>query len=189
MLKEFFRENRTCRSFDESRIVTREELRSLVELARLSPSTANIQPLSYRLVTGEEVKRVQPLTKWAGALPELSLPPEHHCPTAFIVICQDTDSFNGVERFQRDVGICALAISMGAFELGLASCMIGSFNKEKLSAVLELPSGFEPQLVIAIGKPDEARTIAPLKDGSTKYYRENGVHFVPKRELDDIIIE
>ena len=79
MLKDILTDNRTCRTFDESRKVTKDELLSFVECARLTPSTANIQPLSYRLVyKPEEVSAVQPTTKWGGALPELHLPPEGH---------------------------------------------------------------------------------------------------------------
>ncbi len=188
MLKDVFNENRTCRTFDESRKVTREELVDMVELARLAPSTANMQPLCFKLVTGEEVKNVQPLTKWGGALPELHLPPEGHRPTAFIVICQDTEKFGDPAKFQKDVGICAMAISLGANEKGLACCMIGAFDKDKMRAALGLGEKIAPQLVIGIGKPDETRCVCGLREGSTRYYREDGIHYVPKRSIEDIII-
>lgn len=190
MLKDTLLENRTCRTFDESREITRDELVSMVECARLTPSSANIQPLCYRLVFEKsENAIVQPLTKWAGSLPELNLPPEKHRPTAFIIICQDTAKFGSPEKFQRDVGICALAISLSAAEMGLASCMIGSFDKEKLPQALGLADGIAPQLVIGIGKPDEKRTIVDAVNGATRYYRnEDGTHFVPKRPLSEIIL-
>jgi nitroreductase len=190
MLKDTLLENRTCRTFDESRIITRDELVSMIECARLTPSTANIQPLCYRLVYEKaELSLVQPLTKWGGSLPELRLPPEGHRPTAFIVICQDTAKFGSPEKFQRDVGICALAISLRAAEMGLASCMIGSFDKEKLPSALGLAENIAPLLVIGIGKPDEKRMIVEAKDGVTRYYRDSeGVHYVPKRPLSEIII-
>ncbi|MBQ8249309.1 MAG: nitroreductase family protein [Clostridia bacterium] len=189
MLRDLFYSTRTCRTFDESRIITRDELCDMVDCARLTPSSANIQPLTYRLVyKKDECEKLQPLTKWAGALPELDLPPSRHRPTAFIVICQDTERFGDASKFKVDVGICALAIYMRAAEMGLAGCMIGSFNKESTAEVLSLPENTVPLLIIALGKADEARKIVPLKDGQTKYYRENGVHLVPKRELDDIII-
>lgn len=190
MMKEIFNANRTCRTFDESRKITRDELCELVECARLAPSSANIQPLCYRLVYEKaELDAVQPLTKWAGALPELNLPPEGHRPTAFIVICQDTEKFGSPDRFQRDVGICALAISLAAFDKGLASCMIGSFNRDELHRALGLDDSVSPQLVIAIGAPDEVRRVEDARDGATKYYRTNdNVHVVPKRPLSELII-
>lgn len=189
MLKDILTDNRTCRTFDESRKVTKDELVSFVECARLTPSTANIQPLSYRLVYKPgEVKAVQPTTKWGGALPELHLPPDGHRPTAFIVICIDKEKFGDPSKFQRDVGICAMAISLAVHEKGLASCMIGAFRAEDTAKVLGLPENILPQLVIGIGKPDERREIVEAKE-STKYYRENGIHYVPKRPLSEIIID
>ncbi len=189
MLRELFYNTRTCRTFDESRIITREELCDMVDCARLTPSSANIQPLSYRLVyEKDEREKLQPLTKWAGALPELELPPPYHRPTAFIVICQDTAKFGDASKFKCDVGICALAIYMRAAEMGLAGCMIGSFDKKGTAEVLSLDENTVPLLVIALGKADETCEIVPIKDGQTKYYREGGKHLVPKRELEDIII-
>ena len=189
MLKELFYNTRTCRTFDESRAVSYEELCDMIDCARLTPSSANIQPLSYRLVFEKsERDALLPLTKWAGALPELELPPKGKCPTAFIVICQDTEKFGDASKFKCDVGICALAIYMRAAEIGLAGCMIGSFDKVRTIEVLSLPESTEPLLIIALGKEAEERKIVPISDGKTKYYREDGIHFVPKRELSDIII-
>ena len=189
MLKELFYNTRTCRTFDESRVISRGELCDMVDCARLTPSSANIQPLSYRLVyEKDEREKLQPLTKWAGALPELGFPTTGHRPTAFIVICQDTEKFGDASKFKCDVGICALAIYMRAAEIGLAGCMIGSFDKEGVKEVLSLPKNTVPLLIIALGKADETREVVSVKHGQTKYYREGGVHLVPKRELDDIII-
>lgn len=188
MLKELLKNTRTCRTFDESRKITREELLDMVDCARYTPSSMNLQPLSYRLVYAiEELKKVQPLTKWGGALPELELPPNGHYPQAFIVICQDTEKFSD-KPFNIDVGICATAIYLRAAELGLAGCILGSFNKDKLIEALSMPKDTEPLLLIALGKADETRQAIPTKDGQTRYFRENGIHYVPKRELEDIII-
>lgn len=189
MIKELLYATRTCRTFDESRKISREELLTMVDCARVAPAAMNAQPLSYRLVyTPDELSKLQPLTKWGAALPELKLPPEGHRPQAFIVICQDTEKFGDPKKFDRDVGIAATAIYLSAAEMGLAGCMIGAFDREGTKAALELPSGVEPLLVIGLGKADEERRIVPVKDGSTKYYREDGVHCVPKRELSDIIL-
>jgi len=189
MIKELLYENRTCRTFDESRKITREELLDMVDCARVAPAAMNVQPLSYRLIyTPEELCKFLPLTKWGGALPELNLPPEGHGPQAFILICQDTEKFGDPKKFDRDVGICATAIYLRAAEMGLSGCMIGSVNKDAAREVLSLSANIEPLLAIGLGKADEVRKIVPVKDGVTKYYRLDGVHCVPKRELSDIIL-
>jgi nitroreductase len=190
MLEELVLKNRSYRSYDESRKISREELLYFVNLARLTPSTRNQQPLSYRLVcTGEECGKVLPLTGWASLL-NVKLPPEGHAPTAYIIICCDTTCATpNFEKFWRDVGIAAQTITLAAAEKGLGGCMIGSFSPEKISSALNIPDKFRPMLVIALGKPDETIRLTEAKDGKVNYYREGGVHYVPKRPLDDIIIK
>ncbi len=189
MLKELLSKTRTCRSFDEGRRVTREELLDMVDSTRFVPSSVNLQPFCYRLIyEANEVKAFLPLTKWGGALPELKLPPEGHSPAAFIVICQDTEKFGKVGAFDKDVGICSLAIYLRAAEMGISGCMLGSMNKTAAAELLNLPQGVEPLFAIGLGKSDETHRIVDAVDGNTKYYRENGVHVVPKRQLKDIIL-
>ena len=177
--------NRSCRAFDESRRVTREELTDLVALARISPSANNRQPLKYFLSCDEKTNAViQPLTRWAGALPELRLPPEGRRPTAFIVILVDKTIAPAAEK---DVGIAAQTMLLGAAEMGLSGCMIGAFRPE-LHDALELPEHLQVALVVALGKGDEHIEIVESK-GDTVYFRDGeGNHYVPKRALDELIL-
>ena len=43
-------------------------------------------------------------------------------------------------------------------------------------------------LILALGKPDEVAGLEDSEDGKTSYYRTDGIHKVPKRKLEDIII-
>ena len=159
MLKDLIRANRSCRGYDESRKITREELLELVDCARLTSSSTNIQPLRYYLAwEKEEVDRIQGLTKWAGALPHPGMRP-----TAFIVICQDTAVSASLVRFQKDVGIAAQTMLLAATEMGLGGCMIGNFPAGTLKAELCLPENLAPLLVVAIGKPAEKIVLTEIK--------------------------
>lgn len=179
---------RSVRTFDESRPVTVDEARALIDTSRLAASAANLQPLKYRIVTGDECKSVQPLTKWAGALPELELPPEGHMPTAFILICHDTAVSKITDCSAMDVGIAAQTLVLAAAEAGIGSCMIASFDRT-ISEVLGLPDELVPRLLIALGRPAETQILCAPKDGSVKYFRDDaGLHFVPKRPLDEVVI-
>jgi len=67
--------NRSYRGFAEARKITKNELLELVDLARLTPSARNSQPLKFYLsYTQEETEKILAVTKWGGALPELNLP-------------------------------------------------------------------------------------------------------------------
>ncbi len=191
MLKDLLKQNRSYRSFDPSVRVSRELLADWIDHARYCPSSVNLQMLKFVPVADAQLcDAILPLTRWAGKLRDTKLPPKGHAPTAYIVICADRAVTPTAEQFKTDVGISALAIMLAASESGYGGCMIGSFDPEKLSVLLSLPETIVPQLVLALGKPDECVTIVPASpDGSVTYYRENGIHYVQKRALEDLIIE
>ena len=191
MLKDLILKSRSYRSFDPNVRISKEQLWDFVDCARLSPSSINLQMLKFRLVTSEqECDGMLARTRWAGKIKDQTIPPENHAPTAYIVICADTEAVPTAERFQKDVGICAQSIMLAATEAGFGGCMIGSFSPTDTQEFLSLPAHLIPQLVLGLGKPDEQVVLTnPAKDGSVTYYRENGIHYVQKRTLKDLIIE
>ncbi len=191
MIKDLVMKNRSYRGFDKARKLTREELEYFVELARLCPSSVNVQPLKYYLVhEDEQVRKVQQTTKWARALPHLNLPFEGTEPTAFIIICQDLNIGDSIARYQKDVGIVAQTMLLGAVEMGLGGCMIGNYSSDDLRLALNLDEKIQPVLIVAFGKPNENIEIVDIDDsGDTKYYRDDeNNHYVPKRKKDVLII-
>jgi len=190
MLKDLVLKNRSYRSYAQSPRVELSDLKELVELARITPSSQNKQALRYRLVCGaEECAVMQPLTGWAKRLHPMVLPPEGHCPTAFIVICSDPAA-GPSQVFQKDVGIVAQTMLLGAAEKGFGGCMIGSFTPEKVREALSLPEELKPELVVAFGYPDEEITLVDCIDGDTAYYRDaENRHYVPKLSTDELIIK
>lgn len=190
MFKDLVKKSRSYRGYDESRRITREELMEFVDAARFAPSSVNGQPFQYILAwKKEDVDRIQPLTGWARGLPHMKLPHPGECPTAFVIICQNTDWGSDLNRYQRDVGIVAQTMLLAAVEAGLGGIMIGNFNPKRVASELELPENLVPMLIVAFGKPDEEIVLVEVEAGeSIKYYRdENDVHYVPKRKLDDIV--
>lgn len=193
-MKKTFREivvaNRSYRGYDESFRFTKEKLLEYVDLTRYTASSINIQPLKYYIAYEKsEVDTIQKMTKWARALPDRNLPYEGKRPTGFIIICQDTDLFANTNRFMKDVGIVAQTILLQAVEDDLGGCMIGNFNPDEVKATLNLSDNLVPLLIVALGKPAEEIVITDVKDNNTNYYRdENDVHYVPKRALEDIVI-
>ena len=191
MLKDLVLKNRSYRGFDESVRISRETLEGFVDCARLCPSSVNKQPLKYFLAwEPEEVEKVQGLTKWARALPEMVLPHPGKRPTGFVVICQDKGIDENLSRYQKDVGIVAQTMLLAAVEQGLGGCMIGNFQAGEVMEVLGLPEEIRPLLSVAFGKPaEEIHLVDVPEDGNTNYYRdENDVHYVPKRTLADELL-
>ena len=192
MIHETVSISRTVRSFDESRPVTEETLIKLIDTARLSPSAMNAQPLRYRLVTArEQVEALTAMSKFGAALPERKLPPDGHHPTAYIVVCTDTEIALPAGRFTMfDAGLACQSITLCAHEEGLGGVILASYDAGALVSVLSLPERYVPLVIIALGYPAEKVELTDVKsDNSTKYYRdENDTHIVPKRRLEDILI-
>jgi len=191
MIKDIVLKNRSYRGFDESYKFTRQELIDVVDTMRLCASSANIQPLKYYIsYEHEEVENILQFTHFGGALPELHLPRTGSHPTAFIIICQDLDISQNIAQFQKDVGIVAQTALLQMAEKDLGGLMIGNFQSEDVRKLLNLGENIKPQLVLALGKPNEDIIITDVPEsGATKYYRdENDKHYVPKRKLDDIIL-
>ncbi len=188
MLRDLILRNRSHRRFHQEVSIDLATLRDLVDLARLSPSAANMQPLRYILSADPERNAlIFPHLRWARYLEDWGGPVEGERPSAYIVILEDT---RVAHPMHCDHGIAAQSILLGAAEKGLGGCIIGSINKPKLRQALKIPEHYEILLVLALGKPKDEVRIEPLKpDGDIKYWRDSkGVHHVPKRALDDIIL-
>lgn len=186
MFKDLVKSTRSYRNFRSDVRFTREDLTALIELCRFTPATANRQPLKFGFAYGEKAcEEIFPLLGWAGYLTEKPPFPGNE-PTAYILICYDTDILQAAEV---DVGICAQTIVLGAMEKGIGACMIGSFSKEKIAGIFGLPSNIVPRLIIALGAPNEKIVLTDAQNGEIKYFRDSeGTHFVPKRPLDEILL-
>ena len=177
--------NRSCRGYDPSRTVTEEELRELAATVPLAASGMNRQPLRLRLVTEKEAGKVLPHITLGAALPEEHLPKRGTEPHAFLVICSSVPEDRMVDI---DLGFAAQSILLRATEMGLAGIFILNFRKQDLRESLGLP--LDPVAVIAIGKSAENIYLLPAEGDhpSLKYYRKDGVHFVPKLPLEKLLI-
>ncbi len=188
MIRDLIIRNRTCRRFHQEVPIELETLRELVDLARLSASAANRQPLKY-ILSGDPEKnaRIFPHLGWAGALRDWPGPAEGERPSAYIIILLDTE----IKMVAGcDHGIAAQSIMLGASERGLGGCIHGSAKKAELSKALGIPPRYEILLVLSLGKPKEKAVLETIgTDGNFTYWRDSdNVHHVPKRRLDDIII-
>jgi len=189
MLADLIRRNRSYRRFHGDETIDMETLRDLIGLARLSATGANVQPLKFILSCAPEMNaRIFPSIAWAGYLQDWDGPEEGERPSAYIVILGDTEISNS---FGVNHGIAAQSILLGATEKGYGGCMLGAVQRDALREALRVPKRYEILLVVALGKPKEEVVVEDVgEDGDIKYYRdENGVHHVPKRTLDELIVE
>lgn len=177
--------NRSYRGYDNSFVVRADQLRRIMEVVPKCPSAKNEQVLRLRPVLSDEADKVLPYIRLGGALRSLKLPLSGTEPRAFIVICSTVEEDKYVNM---DIGIVAQTMLLQAVEIGLNGICIGAFDRENVRQSLDLP--YEPLLILAIGKGAEKITLVESTEGqSMNYYRQDGVHYVPKLPLDTIIIK
>ena len=178
--------NRSCRGYDSNYIVSKEELLKIVEVNTKIASARNQQVLRFRLVYGTEAKEVTKAIKLGRALPELNLPLPGTEPNAYIIICTEEPKGKWVDI---DLGISAQSMLLKAVDLGLNGICIAAFNKEKICALVNGSKQAEPLLILAIGKSIERFQLLPIgEEDEHNYFRKNGVHFVPKVRIEDLLI-
>ncbi len=122
--------------------ISDEDLNKLLQSARMAPSAKNLQPWQIIVVTDFETKKElvgvcqgQMFIEDAGAV--------------IIGLVEDT------KWSEIDLAISLDHLSLEAVELGLGTCWIGSFNLDKLKEIIEIPSQFEPFVLMTIGHPDD----------------------------------
>lgn len=177
--------NRSTRGYCKGYVVSRDELERIASVCSRIPSACNQQVLRLRLVTHDSgAEQVLPLVKMGAALPDLHLPLPGTEPEAFIVVCS---TVNETKLVDMDLGIAAQSMLLKATSMGLSGLIIGAFNRVALRAALSLP--YDPLLVLAIGKGAEQIELVPSAcDDPRAYYRNKGVHYVPKLQLADLLI-
>ena len=189
MLKDLLKKSRSIRRFYEDDQVPEELILDWVDNVRYTRSTGNGQTLKFRSCTSEEDRnKIFPNLKWAGALPDWDGPEPGERPGAYVLIFDDLSL---AKNRPVDAGICAQTIMLSAAEAGYGGCILASVDRTKVMENLGIDQEkYSLALVLALGRAKETVVIVPVKeDGSVKYYRDpDGIHYVPKRGLDEILV-
>ena len=155
----------SCRSYDPSRPVEEEKIAAILESARLSPSACNGQPYHFTVCRGENAKAVAKATmgmgmnKFAADAPVLLVISEG----AYSKTAALGAKVKGNDYRSIDIGILAAYLTAAAADLGLATCILGWLDDEKIRAVCDLDRPV--RLVITLGYAKEGD---PLREKRRK---------------------
>lgn len=177
--------NRSHRAYDTSYVVAMRQLEAIVSVNDKIPSGRNAQTLRFKLIDvnsgGKDFCRLLHL---GGYLPELHLPAPGTEPQAFIIVCSTAQESPIVDI---DLGISLQSMALKAVEIGLNALIVKAFDRNAVKEALGLP--LDPLAVLAIGKGTETIELKPVPEGSDlRYYREDGVHCVPKIRIEDLLL-
>jgi nitroreductase len=135
------------RSFEPTP-VEKEKIAQVLEAARLAPSAWNHQEWRFVVVRNKET-----LKKLA-----LACENQAHVGEADTVICccgTNPRMFmsGGEKAYRIDLSIAASFMTLQAVELGLGTCWIGAYNRDKVKRLLRIPDGVRVVSLLAIGYP------------------------------------
>jgi len=184
-LETLLKKNRSYREYDTSYKVQMRQLEAIVRVNQYVASGRNQQSLRFKLLTLDNgSEKLQGLYHLGRALPELHLPRAGAEPQAFIVICTTVKEWKNIDI---DLGIACQSMTLKATEMGLQAVVICNFVQQEVKDALELP--YEPLAIIAIGKGLEKIEMVEVPVGSDyNYYRRDGVHYVPKYKIEDLLL-
>ena len=187
-IKELLRQNRSYRRFHQEPKLNHEDLKELIDAVRLSPSARNDQVLRFILVESPGAcDTLFPFTAWAGYLKDWDGPVQGERPTSYIIMLSDTALS---KKYGVDVGIAAQSILLTAADKGFGGCLLGAIKREKIRDVYHIDPNYDIPLVIALGKPSETVIVEDVNEDDTHYYRDDkDVHHVPKRTVEELILE
>ena len=177
---------RSIRKFQRKE-VTEEILKKLVGYGAMAASGMNVQPIKYFIAaTDEKASEIFPFTRWAGYLKGKGSPSFDERPAAFILVVND----NNLRKsgYELDAGAAVQNILVAAHSMGLGTCWLGAIDYEKISAIAGINDDFKLISAIAVGYPAQISLAEPA-EGDIKYYLDDEeVLHVPKRGLDEIIL-
>ena len=132
-----------------SRPVEDEKIEKILLAAKVAPTAVNYQPQKlYVIKSPEAVKKLSGFRNIFGA------------PLAVIVCYDDTLSWkngkdNGHDCGEVDASIVTTHMMLQAWELGIGSCWIGSFNPKEVSEAFDIPNNEHPVAILPLGYPAE----------------------------------
>ncbi len=141
----------STRAFDPRKPVTRDELLSLVEAASWAPSSHCDQPWRYVICD-----RFSDESAWNNALACMNEKNRRWARNApLLMLAVACERFRGTGEPNRwgqyDTGAASENLSLQATALGLATRQIGGFDTAQARAAFDIPDGFEPMAMIALG--------------------------------------
>ena len=184
-LDSLLKKNRSYRGYDADWKVPTTVLEKMVEVTQWVPTGKNQQAFRFKLVNDEQgAAIVTENVKMGALLPELHLPLPGTEPPAYIIICSTIPE---CKRVHVDLGIAAQSMLLKAVELGYNGLIIAAFNAQKVTEAFNLP--YPPVLILAVGKGAEKIEMTEISaDESHNYWRENGIHYVPKIRWEELVI-
>lgn len=150
-VNEIIATRRSPRSFDESAVISNEDLIAMLEAARWAPSAFNGQP--WRFFVGKRGDEV--FAQILSSLGEFNQKWAVNS-SALILVAGKTTKGDGSPHadFQYDCGLAVAQLSIEAHDRGLIVHQMTGFDKSIAQSALTIGDELTPVVVVAVGTQD-----------------------------------
>jgi nitroreductase len=143
------------RAYDESAVVTPDQVRALLEAARWAPSFGNTQPARYLV-------GVRGTPSFDGILATLNSGNRAWARRASLLligVMVTTNEKGDVPYAEYGLGLASENLVLQAVELGLIAHQMAGFSPDAARATFSLPEDAVPKVAIAVGSPAPAEVL------------------------------
>jgi nitroreductase len=187
-LNQVFEQRRSVNFFDTGKKIDEETIRRIYDIAKLAPSSFNLQPWKIILVSDAEQK--EKLKKCAGGQPKVTEAShvaivlgdkkayEKMDPTLDDFIArgffgeQMRETLKGMAKglyagdnerafASRNAGLFAMSFMLAAKSLGVDTHPMDGMDNNAVREAFNVPDDYDVVMLIAIGKHDEAKALLP----------------------------
>ena len=144
------------RAYDESAVVTPEQVRALLEAARWAPSFGNTQPARYLV----GVRGTPAFDAILATLNSGNRAWAHRASLLLIGVMVTTNEKGDVPYAEYGLGLASENLVLQAVELGLIAHQMAGFSPDAACAAFSLPSDAVPKVAIAVGSPAAPEVLA-----------------------------
>ena len=149
----------SCKKFSD-RLVEKDKIEQILDLARLSPTAKNLQEQHvYVLQSKENLLKIDSIT-----------PCRYNAPVVLVVAFDKNNVFTypGEKRTSgvEDATIVATHLCLAAASIGVDNCWINNFNPDKAHEILNLPENEEILMLLDLGYAADG--FAPLPNHSSR---------------------
>ena len=158
----------SVRKFRDEQI-DKETLALILEAGRVSPTACNNQPQRILVIESDEARaKVKDCTN------------SHFDAPLTLLVCYDKSvswnrGYDGEDGGPIDAAIVTTQMMLQAFELGVGSTWVGSFDPQKIRKAFKLPKNYVPVALLPLGWPDAAPNASHTKREpleNTVFYNE-----------------
>ena len=151
-----------CSSMIESRVSIRKfknapipdnDINEIIEIGSKAPSAGNCQP--WRVVVVKDAVTREKLAEAAWGQSFVAKAPVILAVCAVPAESKERYDERGETLYVlQDTAALAMSLLLGAHFKGYGACWVGAFDEETVAAVLNMPVGMKPVVLIPVGIPD-----------------------------------